>query len=323
MYKKRRYVGVMEPVIVIVGPTASGKTSLAIKLAKSIDGEIISADSMQIYKYMDIGTAKPSKEEMEGVRHYMIDEITPDQEFSVARFKELATAYISEILKRGKHPVIAGGTGLYINSLIYNINFSETKIDWELRNKLKNEAQEKGNRYLHDMLKELDPDTAARLHENDVKRVIRAIEVYYQTKTTISELIEQSRLSPPAYKYLVFGLKTDRGKLYRRIEERVDKMLENGLVREVEKLVELGYDKNSVAMQGLGYKEILAYLRGSISYEEAVDTIKRETRRYAKRQITWFKRIEGIRWIDMDQCESGNEALKQLIDSIEKSGVIL
>ncbi|NTV90251.1 MAG: tRNA (adenosine(37)-N6)-dimethylallyltransferase MiaA [Clostridiales bacterium] len=299
----------MEPVIVIAGPTASGKSAVAIELAKLINGEIISADSMQIYKHMDIGTAKPSDSEMKGIKHYLIDEVAPDQEFSVARFQELALAYIKEIIAKGKHPIVVGGTGLYINSLVYNISFSETKIDWELREALRLEAIEKGNRYLHEKLKEMDPEAAARLHENDVKRVIRAIEVFTQTKTTMSEHIDNSRLIPPPYNYIVFGLNLDRQRLYRRIEERIDLMLENGLVGEVKKLVELGYDKNSVAMQGLGYKEILSYLRGETSLDEAVDILKMDTRRYAKRQITWFKRTEGIQWIEMEQgCDYADKA---------------
>jgi tRNA dimethylallyltransferase len=255
-----------QSVIVIAGPTASGKTKLAVDLAKKINGEIISADSMQVYKYMDIGTAKPDKEEMSGIRHYLIDEIYPDEEFSVARFQELAMKYISQILSNGKVPIIAGGTGLYINSLLYNINFSETISDWALREQLEKEAEEKGNKFIHDKLAAIDPEAAARLHENDRKRVIRAIEVYTHTNMPISQHQQLSRLNPPPYNYIVFGLRMDRERLYERINRRVDLMLENGLIDEVKKLRELGYDKGATAMQGLGYKEILSYLDGEIPF---------------------------------------------------------
>jgi len=313
----------MHNVIVIFGPTASGKTRLSIELAKRIGGEIISADSMQIYKFMDIGTAKPTKDEMDGIKHYMIDEVYPDEEFSVAKFKKLALKYIEEIISKGKIPIIVGGTGLYINSLIYNIDFSEVETDWNLRKKLKKEADEKGNAYLHDKLKAIDPEAAEKIHENDVKRIIRAIEVYELTGKTISYLQKISRLKPPEYNYIKFGLTMDRAKLYDRINKRVDIMMENGLVNEVEKLVELGYDKNAIAMQGLGYKEILAYIRGECSMDEAVEILKRETRRYAKRQITWFKRIEDVNWIDMDRFSNDDEILEKFKDCLATSGIFL
>jgi len=313
----------MHNVIVIFGLTASGKTRLSIELAKRIGGEIISADSMQIYKFMDIGTAKPTKDEMDGIKHYMIDEVYPDEEFSVAKFKKLALKYIEEIISKGKIPIIVGGTGLYINSLIYNIDFSEVETDWNLRKKLKKEADEKGNAYLHDKLKAIDPEAAEKIHENDVKRIIRAIEVYELTGKTISYLQKISRLKPPEYNYIKFGLIMDRSKLYDRINKRVDIMMENGLVNEVEKLVELGYDKNAIAMQGLGYKEILAYIRGECSMDEAVEILKRETRRYAKRQITWFKRIEDVKWIDMDRFSNDDEILEKFKDCLATSGIFL
>lgn len=313
----------MGNVIIIAGPTASGKTKISIELAKDINGEIVSADSMQIYKYMDIGTAKPDKEEMSGIKHYLMDVVYPDEEFSVARFQELALKYIDEILQKGKVPIVAGGTGLYINSLIYNINFSETISDWDLRERLKKEAQERGNEYLHEKLKEIDPDAAKRIHVNDLKRVIRAIEVFEYTKKTISYHQEVSRLNPPKHKFLIIGLMMDRERLYDRINRRVDSMIERGLVEEVKKLISLGYDKNTVAMQGLGYKEILAYLRGEISFEDAIYLLKRDTRRYAKRQITWFKRIENIHWIDVDKYESEEEILKNIKDYIATSGIFL
>jgi len=313
----------MGNVIVIVGPTASGKTKISIELAKDIKGEIISADSMQVYKYMDIGTAKADEKERAGIRHYLIDEVYPDEEFSVARFQQLALKYIDEILQKGKVPIVVGGTGLYINSLIYNINFSETISDWELREKLKKEAEEKGNEYLHQKLREIDPEAASRIHVNDVKRIIRAIEVFKYTNKPISYHQEISRLNPPKHKFLIIGLTMDRKKLYDRINRRVDLMLERGLVDEVKKLASMGYDKNSVAMQGLGYKEILAYLRGEMSLEDAIYILKRDTRRYAKRQMTWFRRIENVHWIDLDKCEREEEILKNIKYYIATSGIFL
>ena len=306
----------MEPVIIIVGPTASGKTELAVRLAERVNGEVISADSMQVYKYMDIGTAKPGASEMSGIRHHLIDEVPPDAEFSVARFRELALKYISDILGRGRQPVVAGGTGLYVNSLIYNINFSETVCDQELRDRLKRDAMEAGGRHLYERLLEIDPEAASRIHENDIKRIIRAIEVYEHTGTPISVHKQLSRLEPPPYRYYIFGLRWDREKLYQRIERRVDLMLEKGLLDEVKGLVEKGYDKNAVAMQGLGYKEILAYFRGECTLEEAVYTIKRDTRHYAKRQLTWFRRIEGIEWLDIDENTDMEEQAKKVADRI-------
>lgn len=313
----------MEPVIVIVGPTASGKTLLSVELAKQINGEIISADSMQVYRFMDIGTAKPDKAEMSGIRHYLTDEILPDEEFNVARFQELALKYISQVLGSGKLPIVTGGTGLYVNSLIYNINFSETISDWELRDRLKKEAEENGNRYLYEKLMGIDPEAAKKIHENDIKRIIRAIEVYTHTNKPISYHQNISRLNPPLYEYIVFGLRLEREKLYERINKRVDLMLEKGLVDEVKKLVQLGYDKNSVAMQGLGYKEILAWLKGETTFDEAVYILKRDTRHYAKRQMTWFKRMEGIQWIDIDDSMDMTDILKNIRYRIASFGIFL
>lgn len=313
----------MENVIVILGPTASGKTKLSIELAKDINGEIVSADSMQIYKFMDIGTAKPDEEEKQGIKHYLIDEVTPDEEFSVARFKELAIKYIDKIIQDGKIPIISGGTGLYIDSLVYNIEFGDTICDWELRESLKKEALEKGNEYLHNKLKEVDPEAAKKIHMNNVKRVIRAIEVYTYTKKTITSHQEESRRNPSKYNFLVFGLTMDREKLYERINKRVDLMMEKGLVDEVNKLVEMGYDKSTIAMQGIGYKEILSYLRGEITLDEAVYVLKRDTRHYAKRQLTWFRRMKNVTWINMDQFDNVHEILKNIKDVIATSGIIL
>lgn len=313
----------MEPVVVIAGPTASGKTSLSVELAKRINGSIVSADSMQIYKYMDIGTAKPTEQEMSGIRHYMMDEVEPDENYSVARYKERALECISAVIKDGRRPIVTGGTGLYINSLIYNINFSETICDESLRESLKTEAEQHGSRHLYEKLLEIDPEAASRIHENDTKRIIRAIEVYTHTRKTISEHIRTSRIEPPHYKYIVFGLKWDREILYRRINERVDKMIREGLVDETRRLVEMGFDRGT-AMQAIGYKEILPFLKGECSLDEAVETLKRNTRRYAKRQMTWFRRIREITWLDMGEDTDLQDTAEKIIHHcIERFGIIL
>ena len=301
----------MKKVFVVLGPTASGKSALSVELAKDINGEIISADSMQIYKYMDIGTAKVTPEEMQGIKHYMINEVSPDEDFSVAKFKDKAEIYLEEIQSKGKTPIIAGGTGLYINSLIYNIDFAETPMDTKWREQLSQEAEEKGIEVLFDRLKEIDFETWQRLHLNDRKRIIRAIEVYYQTGITMSEQIKRSRVVPPKYDFCLIGLKVERELLYDRINKRVDRMFEKGLVDEVNRLVDMGYDKNTIAMQALGYKEVLAYLKGNISFDEAVYLIKRDSRRYAKRQMTWFRRLENVNWVDVTEDDTSVTLLKK------------
>jgi len=308
----------MENVIVILGPTASGKTKLSIELAKEINGEIISADSMQVYKYMDIGTAKPTKDEMQGIRHYLIDEIYPDELFSVAKYQKLALKYISEILQKGKVPIMVGGTGLYIKSVVENISFTETSIDIEFRKEMGRIAEEKGNSYLHKMLEEIDPEAASRIHENDVKRIIRAIEVFRQTNKTITEVNNESKKIKPIYNFNVFGLTMDRQNLYQRIDKRVDMMIEAGLEDEVKKLLDMGYGSNTTAMQALGYKEIILYLNGEISFDEAIYIIKRDTRRYAKRQLTWFRHMENVTWLDVDYYNKqyGENSIKKIIDTI-------
>lgn len=313
----------MENVVIILGPTASGKTGAAVELAREVNGEIISADSMQIYKYMDIGTAKPDRHEMKGIRHYLIDEVEPDREFSVARFKELAEKYIEEIARKGKLPIIAGGTGLYINSLVYNISFSPTTTDWEFRERLNREAEEKGKLRLYERLMEIDPEAASRIHVNDTRRIIRAIEVFEQTGRPMSSHRAESRSAPPGYRYTLFGLRLERDTLYRRINERVDTMLSRGLLEEVRRLKKNGYTKNTTAMQGLGYKEALAYLRGELTYHEMAEYIKRETRRYAKRQMTWFRRNENVFWIDVDALSEAAEIAKIIKDCLARAGIIL
>jgi len=306
----------MDNVIVIVGPTASGKTKVSIELAKLIEGEIISADSMQVYKYMDIGTAKPTMEERQGIEHYLIDEVYPDEEFNVVKFQKLALQYIEHILKKGKTPIVTGGTGLYINSLIYNIKFSESVTDWKLREELNEMALTKGSKYLHDMLREIDPEAAARIHYNNTKRIIRAIEVFKTTNKTITYHQEMSRLEPPKYNFILFGLTMDRKLLYDRINKRVDDMLDRGLVNEVKKLIEMGYHEKLQSMQGLGYKEFFWYYSGRTTLEESVYFLKRNTRHYAKRQITWFRKNNDIKWINIDEDTEINQITSQIINFI-------
>lgn len=306
----------MKDVIVILGPTASGKTAVSIELAKTINGEIISADSMQVYKHMNIGTAKPTDDEMQGIQHYLINEVDPCEEFSVVKYQQLALTYIEEILNKEKTPIIAGGTGLYINSVVDNIDFSETVSDWSLREQLNKEAEEKGNDYLYEKLKSVDPIAAKSIHKNNVKRVIRALEVYEQTKTPFSEHKKNSRNKPPIYNFKIFGLTMDREKLYKRIDERVDKMFELGLINEVEHLIKMGYGDCKIAMQGIGYKEILKYLKKDITLDEAIYIIKRDTRHYAKRQLTWFRRVENINWIDVDKFENIKNIVKNIKNNI-------
>ena len=285
-----------QKVIVIGGPTASGKTALSIELAKRINGEIISCDSMQIYKEMNIGTAKPTFEEMQGIKHYMIDIINPDERFSVADYKIEAKKAIKEILQKGKVPIVIGGTGLYIESLIYEIEYKEIETDLEYRNKLEKIVDEKGLKYLYDEAIKIDKKAMEKISINDKKRILRVLEIYHTTGKTKSELDEKSR-KEPEYDYKLFAIDMDRKILYERIDKRVDIMLEDGLVNEVENI----YNKYNVfptAMQGLGYKEVVEYLEKQITYEEMVEKIKKETRHYAKRQLTWFRKYKDITWIN-------------------------
>ncbi|OEG00175.1 tRNA (adenosine(37)-N6)-dimethylallyltransferase MiaA [Vulcanibacillus modesticaldus] len=287
-----------EKLLVIVGPTAVGKTELSIDLALRFKGEIISGDSMQVYKGLNIGTAKIKPEEMRGVPHHLIDCYSPDHNFSVAEFQELATKKISEINSKGKLPIIVGGTGLYIKSVTHQYQFSTADKDEEYREKLIKFAKTHGNEVLHKKLAEIDPKTASKLHINDLKRVIRALEVYHATGKTFSQLLEEQKLETP-YDLLMVGLTMDRTKLYDRINRRVDNMIEEGLIEEVKKLLELGYDERYNSMQGIGYKEIIKYLRGEITLEQAIHLIKQGTRRFAKRQLSWFRQMPEIHWFDM------------------------
>lgn len=305
----------MDKVLVLAGPTASGKTDIAVELALEVGGEIISADSMQIYRNMNIGTAKPSMEERRGIPHHMLDIVNPDEDFSVAQFKEGAMECIKDIIERGKIPIVAGGTGLYINSLVYNISFSDTITDWDYREKLNKIVEEQGTQALHQLLQKIDPKSAEWIHPNNVKRVVRALEVYKTTGRPISEHKEESRNTPAPYDYRVFGLEVERETLYQRIDKRADIMMEMGLYEEVEELLDSGYSPGLVSMQGIGYKEIVLAIKGKCSLSEAVDNIKRATRHLAKRQMTWFNKTEGIKWIKRNNNESW-AILKILTDTL-------
>lgn len=288
----------MKPkVIVICGPTASGKTSLSIEVAKKIDGEIISCDSMQIYKEMNIGTAKPTVEEMQGIPHYMLDFVLPSERYSVADFKEAATDRIEDILKREKVPIIVGGTGLYVDALTKNITYPEIEIDLEYRKQLEKLIKENGLESLYEEAKKIDEKAMQTISKNDKKRIMRVLEIYHQTGKTKTQLESESRLTPPPYEYIVFAINMEREKLYERINKRVDIMIDQGLIEEVEALTKK-YEEFPTAMQGLGYKEVVSYLKKEITKEEMIEKLKMETRRYAKRQLTWFRKDENIKWID-------------------------
>ena len=297
------------PMVILTGPTAVGKTALSIELAKKINGAIISADSMQVYKYMDIGSAKIRPEEMDGVRHYMIDEFEPEEEFHVVKFVEKAKEYLEQIYSEGKIPIIVGGTGFYIQALLYDIDFTEQECDEKYRKELEQLAEEKGAEYLHEMLRQVDPASAEAIHANNRKRVIRALEFYHLSGKRISEHNETERKKESPYQFAYFVLTDDRAHLYERIDRRVDLMIEQGLVEEVKKLKSMGYHKEMVSMQGLGYKEILAYLDGEMTLEEAVYIVKRETRHFAKRQLTWFRREKDVIWLNKPDFDYNEEKI--------------
>ena len=304
------------PLIILTGPTAVGKTDLSIKLSKSLNAEIISADSMQIYKYMDIGSAKVTKEEMDGVVHYMIDEVTPDVPFSVSEFQMRSEKYIEEINKKGKNVLITGGTGLYLNSLIYNMDFAKSDANNEIREKLEQELAENGIDYMHEKLRGLDEEAANRIHKNNTKRVIRAIEVCMSGQK-MNDFSKDLRYNEK-YKPIIIVLNRDREVLYQRINKRVDIMLENGLLDEVKELLKMGYTKDMISMQGIGYKEMIKYLDGEYTYDEAIEIIKRDSRRYAKRQLTWFKRYQDAKWFDLDKYQDIEILKEDIINHIEK-----
>lgn len=302
-----------KPLIILTGPTAVGKTKASIGLAKAVDGEIISADSMQVYRHMDIGSAKIKPEEMDGIPHHLIDVLEPDGEFHVVKFQQLAKKAMREIWERGHIPIVTGGTGFYIQALLYDIDFDENEKEDACRKELEAYAREHGAEALHEKLALVDPASAEMIHPNNIKRVIRALEFYEQTGKRISEHNETQRQRESPYAFAYFVLTDDRAHLYERINRRVDQMIEEGLVNEVQALKDKGYTKQLVSMQGLGYKEILDYLDGNCTLEEAIYTIKRDTRHFAKRQLTWFKRERDVIWINKQSF--GYEA-EQILDEM-------
>ena len=310
-----------KPLIVLTGPTAAGKTGLSIELAKRINGAIISADSMQVYRHMDIGSAKITREEMDGIPHYLIDVLEPYEEFSVHLFKQMAEKALEEIYANGMIPIIVGGTGFYIQALLYDIQFTDTDTDTGYRKMMEKSANDHGSEWLHNRLKEVDPEAAEQIHANNVKRVIRALEYFHQTGQKISEHNTEERQRTSPYLHLYFVLNRNRAELYRRIDLRVDMMLENGLLDEVKRLKEMGYTRDMVAMKGLGYKEILDYLGGEITLDEAVYRIKRDTRHFAKRQLTWFRRERDVTWVELDG-RSFDEVLDEMLFLLRNQGII-
>lgn len=299
-----------EKLVVIIGPTAVGKTALSLELAEEFDGEIISGDSMQVYRGMDIGTAKAEPHELARVPHHLIDIISPAEEYSVAIFQDSATRLITEINQRGRLPFLVGGTGLYIEAVTHRFQFAESAHDQELRERLQRLADTEGVEALHARLAAVDPITAERLHPNDVRRVIRALEIYETTGYTMADYQHRAKQSP--YDLLMIGLTMERGLLYERINQRVDQMIEAGLVEEVRSLLDQGYDASLVSMQGLGYKELIPYLYGEITLEKAINDIKQRTRHFAKRQLSWFRRMEEVHWFDLTDPASRPKTLQSI-----------
>ncbi len=297
------------PLIILTGPTAVGKTAASIGLAKAVGGEIISADSMQVYRHMDIGSAKITEEEMQGIPHYLVDVLDPEEAFNVVRFQEMAKAAMQKIHDNGHIPIVVGGTGFYIQALLYDIDFTENDSDFSFREELEKTAREKGAEYLHSLLKQADPEAAEQIHPHNIKRVIRALEFNRKTGQKISTHNEQERRKQSPYEFAYFVLTDNREALYARIDRRVDKMMEQGLLEEVRALKDRGIARESVSMQGLGYKELLAYLDGEILLEEAVRIIKRDTRHFAKRQLTWFRRERDVIWIDRQEIGQEEEKI--------------
>lgn len=294
-----------EKVVVICGPTASGKTALSIELAKKINGEIVSCDSMQIYKEMDIGTAKTTKEEMQGIKHYMLDIISPEERYSVADYKKEAKNAIREIIKKGKTPIVVGGTGLYVDSLIYEIEYPNIEFDEEYRKKLEIQVEKEGLENLYEQAKKIDPEAIKKISQNDKKRIIRILEIYHATGYNKTEQERKSREKEPEFDYKVYGLNMPREKLYKRIDLRVDIMIKQGLIEEVKKIYKK-YSEFPTAMQGLGYKEVVEYLNNNLTKEEMIEKIKQETRRYAKRQMTWFRKNKQTIWLDTENTVQNN-----------------
>lgn len=313
----------MRPLIVLTGPTSVGKTKLSIALAKAVNGEIISADSMQVYHHMDIGTAKITKEEMDGVNHYLVDQYEPDEEFNVVEFQKEAKKAMEEIYVKGKIPLIVGGTGFYIQAVLNDIDFTENEQDTTYRKELEELADKEGAGVLHQMLSDVDPESAETIHENNVKKVIRALEFYKMTGEPISKHNVEQRAKESPYEFMYFVLDQKRDVLYANIDKRVDIMMENGLLEEVKRLKEMGYDRSLVSMQGIGYKEILAYLEGECSLEEAVYIIKRDTRHFAKRQMTWFRRERDVTMVPKQDFENDEDKiLEYMLNLLREKGIL-
>lgn len=310
-----------KPLIILTGPTAVGKTALSIELAKAVNGEMISADSMQVYRTLDIGTAKIKPEEMEGITHYLIDVLDPTEDFNVFHFQQLAKEALEKIYAKGKIPIVVGGTGFYIQALLYDIAFEETE-ESPYRKELEQYAKKNGAHALHEQLKVIDPVSYQEIHENNVKRVIRALEFYHDTGYPISthNALERKKESP--YNFAYFVLNDDRQKLYDRIELRIDQMLKEGLVEEVRSALAYGCTKEMVSMQGLGYKEIIPYLEGRCSLEDAVYILKRDTRHFAKRQLTWFRRERDVIWVDKTELATTKEQLAYMLEQLQTRQII-
>lgn len=313
-----------KPLIVIAGPTATGKTKLSVELAKKIGGEIISADSMQVYRYMDIGSAKVTEEEKQGIPHYLVDQFFPDETFNIKIFQDEAKKAMKTIYSHKHIPLLVGGTGFYLQSVIYDIAFNEMETNNVYRQELEQLAQEKGNTFLHNMLLQVDKKASETIHPNNVKRIIRALEYYKQTGEPISKHNELENQKESPYNVLFYVLTMNRETLYHRINLRVDQMVEQGLVDEVKGLMEKGYTKNLVSMQGLGYKEIFDYLEGRCSLEETIYTIKRDTRHFAKRQLTWFKRERNTKWIQVDTYDfDSKKIIAKMMNDIDEMDILL
>jgi tRNA dimethylallyltransferase len=308
--------GSMNRLLVLVGPTAVGKTETALSLAEYLQGEIISADSMQIYQGMDIGTAKPSSEERQRVPHHLIDVVAPGEAFSVADFQQLARRRIDEVTARGKLPMLVGGTGLYVRAVIDHYNFIPADTDWDLRDRLRRQAQEAGLPALYRWLQEVDPAAAGRIHPNDERRIVRALEVYQTTGQPLSFWEQQSAEAAPRYDLQIFGLTLPRDQLYQRIEQRVEQMVRSGLIEEARRLLAEGLDENFIANQAIGYKELFAYLRGEENLEEAVQKLKQNTRRYAKRQLTWFRADQRIKWLNVSLYQDTAELVNEILQIV-------
>jgi len=305
----------MTPLLVIVGPTATGKSALAVECCLRLEGEIVSADSMQVYRHMDIGTAKPTPEERRGVAHHCIDLVEPDEEYSVARYKRDAEAAIADIYARGKLPMLCGGTGLYVKAVLYGLDLPIAAADWDLRKRLEDEARRLGAAGLHERLRQVDPQVAARIHPNNIRRVVRALEVFALTGRPMSSYHRLDHQPRPQYNVLAFGLNLPRAELYRRIDARVEAMMRRGLLEEVRWLLDHGYSEHLVAMKGLGYRQLALHLRREVDLHSAVYLIKRDTRHYARRQLTWFRAEPALRWLDLAAAGGPEAAANAICDA--------